>query len=102
MQQDFQPEQQRPQRLTKYMRDALNKFCVATCGRFSSGVQLTHRVLTFLNELNGRFDNQVVEKTFYNSPRGILCLQIETWFLGGEGFEPGIYEVPTNQTDLAD
>jgi len=58
--------------------------------------------LTFLNELNGRFDNQVVEKTFHNSPRGILCVQIKSSFLGGEGFEPGVNEVPTNQADLAD
>jgi hypothetical protein len=58
--------------------------------------------LTFLNELNGRFDNQVVEKTFHNSPRAILCVQIEISFLGGEPVQPGVNEVPTNQTHLAD
>jgi hypothetical protein len=58
--------------------------------------------LTFVNELNGRFNNQVIEKTFHNSPRGTLCVKIETSFLGGEGFKPGVNEVPTNQANLAD
>jgi hypothetical protein len=58
--------------------------------------------LTFLNELDGRLNNQVVEKTFHNSPRGILWVKIETSFLSGEGFRPGVNEVPTNDTDLAD
>ena len=58
--------------------------------------------MTFVNELNGGFDNQVVEKTFHNSPRGILRVQIEISFLGGERVQPGVNEVPTNQTDLAD
>jgi hypothetical protein len=56
----------------------------------------------FLNELDGRFNDDVVEKTFHNSPRGILCLKIETSFLSGEAFRPGVNEVPTNDTDLAD
>jgi hypothetical protein len=56
----------------------------------------------FLNELDSRFNNDVVEKTFHNSPRGILSVKIETSFLSGEGFEPGVNEVPTNQADLAD
>jgi hypothetical protein len=56
----------------------------------------------FLNELDGRFNNDVVEKTLHNSPRGVLCIKIETSFLSGEGFEPGVNEVPTNQADLAD
>jgi hypothetical protein len=56
----------------------------------------------FLNELDGRFNDDVVEKTFHNSPRGILCLKIETSFLSGEVFEPGVNEVPTNEADLAD
>ena len=56
----------------------------------------------FLNELDGRFNNEVVEKTFHNSPRGILCVKIETSFLSDEGFKPGVNEVPTNQADLAD
>ncbi len=56
----------------------------------------------FLNELDGRFNNDVVEKTFHNSLRGILCVKIETSFLNGEGFDSGVNEVPTNQADLAD
>jgi len=56
----------------------------------------------FLNELDGCFNNDVVEKTFHNSPRCILCLKIETLFLSGEGFEPGVNEVPTNEADLPD
>jgi len=84
------------------VRNALNKFCIAAFVSFSSGVQLTHRVLTFLNELNGRFDNQVVEKTFHNSPRGILRVKIETDIHIGEGLKPGVNEVPTNQAELAD
>jgi hypothetical protein len=63
---------------------------------------LTHSFLMFLNELDGCFNNDVVEKTFHNSPRGILCVKIETFFRGGEGFQPGVNEVPTNQADLAD
>jgi hypothetical protein len=56
----------------------------------------------FLNELDSRFNNDVVEKTFHNSPRGILCVKIETSFLSGESFEPGVNEVSTNEADLAD
>jgi hypothetical protein len=56
----------------------------------------------FLNELDGRFNDDIVEKTFHNSTRGILGVRIETSFLSGEGFEPGVNEVPTNQADLAD
>jgi hypothetical protein len=63
---------------------------------------LTHSFLTFLNELDGCFDNDVIEETFYNSPRGILCVKIETWVGSGEGLKPGVNEVPTNQADLAD
>jgi hypothetical protein len=84
------------------VRNALHKFCIATYARFQSGVQPTHSFLTFLNELNGRLNNQVIEKTFHNSPRGTLCVKIETSFLSGEGFKPGVNEVPTNQADLAD
>jgi hypothetical protein len=84
------------------VRNALNKLCIASYARFQSGVQLTHSFLMFLNELDGRFNNDVVEKTFHNSPRGILSVKIETSFLSGEGFEPGVNEVPTNQADLAD
>jgi hypothetical protein len=84
------------------VRNALNKFCVASYRRFQSGVQLTHSFLMFLNELDGRFNDDVVEKTFYKSPRSILCVKIETSFLSSEGFEPGVNEVPTNEADLAD
>jgi hypothetical protein len=84
------------------VRNALNKFCIATSALFQCGVQLTHSFLMFLNELDGCFNNDVVEKTFHNSPRVILCVTIETSFLSGEGFEPGVNEVPTNQTDFAD
>ena len=84
------------------VRNALNKFCVASFSRFQSGVQLMQSFLVFLNELDGCFNNDVVEKTFHNSPRGILSVKIETSFLSGEGFEPGVNEVPTNQADLAD
>ena len=56
----------------------------------------------FLNELDGCFNNDVVEKTFHNSPCGILRVKIETYIRGGEGFKPGVDEVPTNQADLAD
>jgi len=80
----------------------LNKFCIAGYARFQRGVQLAHSFLMFLNELDGRFNNDIVEKTFHNSPRGILCVKIETSFLSGEGFKPGVNEVPTNEADLAD
>jgi hypothetical protein len=55
----------------------------------------------FLNELDGCFNNDVVEKPFNNSPRGILRVKVETYILSGEGFKPGVNEVPTNQADLA-
>jgi hypothetical protein len=84
------------------MRNALNKFCIASHPRFPRGVQLPHGFLMFLNELDGCFDNDVVEKTFYNSPRSVLRLDVETFIHSGEVFKPGINEVPTNQADLAD
>jgi len=56
----------------------------------------------FLNELDGRFNNDVVKKTFHNSPRDILYVKIETSFLSGKGFEPGVNEVPTNEANLPD
>jgi hypothetical protein len=60
------------------VRNALNKFCIASSPRFQSGVELTHSFLMFLNELDGCFNNDVVEKTFHNSPRCILRVNIET------------------------
>jgi len=39
---------------------------------------------------------------FHDSPRDILRVHIETNISSSEGFEPGVIEVPTNQTDLAD
>ena len=83
------------------MRNALNKFCIASFPRFESGVQLTHGILIFLNELDGCFNNDVIEKTFYNSPRGVLCVKTKTWVRSGEGFKPGVDEIPANQADLA-
>ena len=56
----------------------------------------------FVDELDGCFNNDVVEKTFHNSSRGILRIEIETFIHTGEGFQPGVNEVPTNQADLAD
>ena len=56
----------------------------------------------FLNELDGCFNNDVVEKTFHNSPRGILRVKIETDIHVGEGLKPGVNELPTNQAELAD
>jgi len=56
----------------------------------------------FLNEFDSCFNNDVVEKTFHNSPRGILRIKIETDIRISEGFKPGVNKVPTNQTDLAD
>jgi len=32
----------------------------------------------FLNELDRCFNNDVIEKTFYNAPRGILRVKVET------------------------
>jgi hypothetical protein len=55
----------------------------------------------FLNELNGCFNNDIVEKTFHNSSRSILRLNVETCIGSGEGFEPGVNEVSTNQADFA-
>jgi hypothetical protein len=52
--------------------------------------------------LDGRFNYDVVEKTFHNSPRGILRVKIETDIHIGEGLKPGVNEVPTNQAELAD
>jgi hypothetical protein len=84
------------------VRNALNKFCIASYPRFHPDVQLTHSFLMFLNELDGCFNNDVVEKTFHNSPLGILRVKIETDIYNGEGFKPSVSEVPTNQADLAD
>jgi hypothetical protein len=84
------------------VRNALNKLCIASYARFQSGVQLTHSFLMFLNELDGCFNNDVVKKTFHNSPRGILSVKIETYIRSGEGFKPRVNEVPTDQADLAD
>jgi hypothetical protein len=64
-------------------------------------VQLTHRFLMFLNELDGCFNNDVVEKTFHNSLCGILRVKVKTHIHSGEGFNPGVDEVPANQADLA-
>ena len=61
-----------------------------------------HSFLTFLNELDGCFNNDVIEKTFHNPPRGILCVNVEKFIHSGEGFKPGVDEVPTNQADFAD
>ena len=83
------------------MRNALNKFCIANYRRFQS-VQLTHSFLMFLNELEGCFNNDVVEKTFHNPPGGILRVKIETDIRISEGFKTGVIKVPTSQTDLAD
>jgi len=52
--------------------------------------------------MDGCFNNDVVEKTFHNSPRGILRINVKTYIGRGEGFKPGVNEGPTNQTDLAD
>jgi hypothetical protein len=100
--QNFEPKQQGTQRLTQQVRNALNKFCIASYRRFQPGVHLTHSLLMFLYELNGCFNNDVVEKTFHNSPRGILRVKIETNIHIGEGLKPGVNEVPTNQAELAD
>jgi hypothetical protein len=56
----------------------------------------------FLNELDRCCNNDVIEKTFYNAPRGILRVKVETYIISGEGFEPGVNEAPANQADLAD
>ena len=56
----------------------------------------------FLNELNGCFNNDIVEKTFHNSSPSILRLNVETCIGSGEGFEPAVNEVSTNQGDFAD
>ncbi len=52
--------------------------------------------------MDGCFNNDVVEKTFHNSPRGILRVNVKTYIGRGEGFKPGVNEVPTDQADLAD
>jgi hypothetical protein len=84
------------------VRNALNKFCIATYLRFQRGIQLAHGFLIFVNELDGCFDDDVVEKTFHNLPRRVLRVEVETFIHSGEGFKPGVSEVPTNQADLAD
>ena len=56
----------------------------------------------FLNELDGCFNDDVVEKIFHHSPRKILRVKIETYIRSSEGSKPGVNEVPTNQADLAD
>jgi len=84
------------------VRNALNEFGIASSRWFQRGIQLTHSLLMFLNELDGCFNNDVVEKTFHNSLRGILCVNVKTYFGRGEGFKPGVNEVPTNQAELAD
>ena len=56
----------------------------------------------FLNELDSRFNNDVVEKAFHNSLCGILCVKIETSFLRSECFDPGVNKAPTDKADLAD
>jgi hypothetical protein len=56
----------------------------------------------FFNELDGCFNNDVVEKMFHKSSSGILCVKIATWFLSDEGLKPSANEVPTNHADFAD
>jgi hypothetical protein len=84
------------------VRNALNKLRIGSYIRFQRGVQLTQSFLMFLNELDGCFNNDVVEKTFYNSPRGILVVEVEAFTHSCEGLKPSVNEVATNQTDLAD
>ena len=84
------------------MRDVLNKIGIARYARFQRRVQLTHSFLMFLNELDSRFNNDVVEKAFHNSLCGILCVKIETSFLSSECFDPGVNKAPTDNADLAD
>ena len=52
--------------------------------------------------MDGCFNNDVVEKTFHNSQRGILRVNVKTYIGRGEGFKPGVNKGPTNQTDLSD
>ena len=84
------------------MHNALNKFWTLNCSRLHAGIQLTHSFMMFLNELDGGFNNHVVEKRFHNSARGILRINVEMCIGVGEGFEPGVNEIPTNQADLTD
>lgn len=78
------------------MRNALYKFRIGRSPLFQLGVQLTQSLLVFLNELDGCFNNDIVEKTFHNSPRGILRVKVEVYIRSGEGFKPSLNEVPTN------
>jgi hypothetical protein len=53
----------------------------------------------FLNELDGCFNDDVVEKMFHSSPRGIVRVNIETHIRSAEGVEPRVIEAPANQAD---
>jgi hypothetical protein len=50
----------------------------------------------FLNELDRCFDNDIIDKTFHNSPRGVLRVKVETGIRSSEGSKPSLNEVPTN------
>src|SRR5215467_2130682 len=84
------------------MRDALNEFWIASCCGLPFGAQFMQSFLAFLNELDGRFNNDVVEKVFHNPPRYIPGVKVETFILAGKSFKPRVIKVPTNQADLAD
>jgi len=60
-----------------------------------------HSLVVLVNELDGRFDNDLVEKTLRNSPRAVLRVDIETSIHIAEAWKPGINKISANQANLA-
>ena len=88
------------------MANELNKFRFRNCAHFprrtQSSFHLTHSLVIFLYELDCRFDDDIVEKTFHNSLRAVLCHKIKTRVGSSESRKPSVNKVPTDQANLAD
>ena len=87
------------------MADQLDKFCfrsgigLVPCSQ--PGVCATDSLTAFFNELQRRFDNDVVEKAFYNSPRAVLRFSVKMRVCSGERRNPSLGKVAANQAKLA-
>ena len=88
------------------MTGDLDKFRLRSRSRFLFcalfGIFLTHSLLMFFDELDRCFDNDVVEKTFYNVPGAILRVDVKIRVCSGEGAQRVVDEVTTDQANLAD
>jgi len=59
-------------------------------------------LVVLVDELDGGFDNNIVEKTFRNSPCAVLRVDIEASIRIAEAWKPGINKISANQANLAD